>query len=48
MNTPNISNFLKQPFNADMSIWGWVIFTIVILTIAFLWYTILDSFKKVA
>jgi len=44
----NVEEFFKQPFNSNMNLWGWILFTIIIVTIAFLWYTVIDSFKKVA
>lgn len=32
-----ISNWAHQPFTSKMSIWGWILFTILIASVAVLW-----------
>ncbi len=37
-----LSNWSAQPFNSQMDLWGWVLFTGLIIIVAFAWTRILN------
>lgn len=41
-----ISNFLKQPFNEQGDLWNWILFTILIVTVAVFWKMVLDTITE--
>lgn len=42
-----LTAFLKQPFQADMGIGSWILFTILIVSIAVLWCRVLAHIEPV-
>lgn len=36
-----LSNFAKHPFQNDMDIWNWILFTVLLVTVAVFWNRIL-------
>lgn len=36
-----LSRFFQRPFTEEMDVWGWVLFTILVVTIGILWSRIL-------
>ena len=44
--TQKIDQFVKEPFNPKMDLWGWLAFLAVIGGVAFLWFLTLNTFKK--
>ena len=44
--TQKIDTFITEPFNEKMDLWQWFAFLAVVGGFAFLWYLILDTFKK--
>jgi hypothetical protein len=43
----NVEEYIKKPYNENMSMIGWFLFLGLILIFIFIWYTILDLIKKV-
>jgi hypothetical protein len=38
----NIEAWIAQPFSTSMSLWGWALFLIVLITIVYLWNDVLS------
>ena len=36
-----MTNWAQHPFSTQMDLWGWVLFTVLIITIAYLWSRVL-------
>jgi len=42
----NVASWVSHPFSEDMSLWSWVLFLVVILTISVLWLQILHHITE--
>ncbi len=42
----NVEAWINQPFNPKMSLWDWILFIVVIGSVAGLWYMLMESFRR--
>jgi hypothetical protein len=38
----NVQSWIAQPFSSNMSLWGWALFIVVLITIVYLWNDVLS------
>ena len=41
-----LSGFISQPFQAQGDLWNWILFTILIVTVAIFWKMVLDTITE--
>jgi hypothetical protein len=44
---PRIAAWAVTPFNEQMSLWGWIAFTILVVTVTFLWTRVLEHIEEI-
>jgi len=43
-----VQNWLAKPFSSEMDAWGWALFVLFLIVIAFLWTRVLKTIVEVA
>jgi len=41
-----LSNFIAQPFRAEGDVWNWILFTVLVVTVAVFWKMVLDTITE--